>query len=257
MTPEELYHYDVSGYLYLEDAIEPGYFARLNERMDEWEEETRKQLEKREDRSNPNVMVEDILNLDDAFLSLVANPKVLPYIDEMIERPRLKSTWLDFKWQGGATGFHSNHTPTNVHNHYHVNNGRIYHNLFQVFYAMSDIGPGEGGLKLIPGSHKTDFPVPKGDISDLEVEITMKAGSVLIFTHDARHGSLNTSKKVRRVVIFTYCPVEISNSFVGDTLYNRLFERAPENSWLKYLLRRPHGFLETYPHPDGRPYEDG
>ena len=43
MTPEELYHYDVSGYLYLEDAIEPGCFARLNERMDEWEEETRKQ----------------------------------------------------------------------------------------------------------------------------------------------------------------------------------------------------------------------
>ena len=38
MTPEELYHYDVNGYLLIEDAIEPDYLAYLNERLDIWEE---------------------------------------------------------------------------------------------------------------------------------------------------------------------------------------------------------------------------
>ena len=81
----------------------------------------------------------------------------------------------------------------------------------------------------------------------------MKAGSALLFTHDVNHGSLNTSDRVRRTLIFTYCPGVISNSFGGDGLYERLFEQAPEGSWLKYLLRCPNGFQETYRRPDAFP----
>jgi hypothetical protein len=256
MTPEELYRYDLTGYLLIEDAIRPAYLGELQARMDHWEKEAHELLLKQEEGANPDIMIEDFLNMDEVFLQLVVNPVVLPYIDAMVSRPRLKSTWLDFKWNGGTTGYHSNHTPHNVHNQYHFQ-GQIYHNLFQVFYAMKDIGPGEGGIRLVPGSHKANYPAPNADLSDLEVEITMKAGSVLLFTHDARHGSVNTSEKVRQVLIFTYCPQEISNSFVGDTLYDNLFESAEEGSWLKYLLRRPHGFLQTYPKPSDRPYEDG
>ncbi len=28
-----------------------------------------------------------------------------------------------------------------------------------------------------------------------------------------------------------------------------MFDQAPEGSWLKYLLRRPHGYRELYPQP--------
>lgn len=256
MTSEELYKYDLMGYLLLDNAIEPGTLARLNARLDEWEQEALRILEK-EKPSNPLVMFDDILNRDESFLCLVNNPRVLPYVNEMIERPRLKSTWATFKWKGGGTDWHSNHTPTNTCNFYHYN-GRIRHNLFQVFYAMKDIGPGEGALEVIPGTHKANYPLPpKETLQDLKVEIPMKAGSVLLFTHDMYHGSINLSDKVRRTVIFTYCPSVIANSYVGDTLYDKLFEKAPEGGWLKYLLRRPHGYLETYPQPIGRPYETG
>ncbi|MCZ6677712.1 MAG: phytanoyl-CoA dioxygenase family protein [Candidatus Poribacteria bacterium] len=257
MTPEELYRYDVNGYLLIENAIEPDYLDGLNERLDIWEEKALQDFRALPQTANPEVRYDDILNQEPSLLPLVVNPKVLPYIDEMVSRPRLKSTWLTFKWNGGRTTFHSNHTPSVTHDFYHFN-GRIHHNLFQVFYAMRDIGPGEGGLKVIPGSHKANYPPPPDEtLEDMHVEIPMKAGSVLLFTHDMRHGSLNTSDKVRRTIIFTYCPGVIANSFGGDTLYQRLFEEAPEGSWMKYLLRQPHGFLEVYPKPEGRVYTEG
>jgi hypothetical protein len=257
MTASELYRYDLQGYLYLENAIPPALLKRLDERMDFWEERGRERLASQPDQ--PAVTIDDILNQDEAFLDLVANPRVLPYIDEMVSRPRLKSTWLALKWKGGAARDRSNHTPSNTCNFYHFNGGRIQHNLFQVFYAIRDVPPGGGGMRLIPGTHKANYPLPPDDdLADLEIEIPMKAGSVLLFTHDLHHTSLNTTDRVRRVVIFTYCPSVIANSYEpGDSLYDRLFERSPEGSWQKYLLRRPHGFRETYPKPANRPYEAG
>ena len=253
MTPAELYHYDVNGYLLIEDAIEPDYLAHLNERLDIWEERALQDFRVLPKSANPEVRYDDILNQEPSLLDLVVNPRVLPYIDEMVDRPRLKSTWVTFKWNGGRTVSHSNHTPSVTHNFYHFN-GRIHHNLFQVFYAMRDISPGEGGLQVIPGSHKANYPSPPDEaLKDMHLEIPMKAGSVLLFTHDMRHSSFNTTDKVRRTIIFTYCPGVIANSFGGDMLYQRLFEDTPEGSWLKYLLRTPHGFLETYAKPKDMP----
>lgn len=257
MIPEELYRYDLNGYLYLEDAIEPDYLKRLDERLDVWEEKGRQQLEE-SPNSNPSVQLNCLVNQDEAFLDLVVNPKVLPYIDAMVSRPRLKSTFVALKWKGGFSRDRTNHTPSTTHNFYHFNGGRIYHNLFQVFYAIRDVGADEGALRLIPGSHKANFPLPpEADLSDLEVAMPMKAGSVLLFTHDMYHVSLNSSDRVRRVVIFTYCPGVIANSYEGDGLYAPLFEQAPEGSWLKYLLRPPNGFRETYSRPEDRAYNAG
>jgi ectoine hydroxylase-related dioxygenase (phytanoyl-CoA dioxygenase family) len=280
MTAEELYRYDLRGYQYIENAIEPNLLKRLNERMDLWQEKARGLLDTYEKatskpqldwRTNigwdsvnnavrPQVEFWDIINMDEAFVDLVANPRVLPYIDQMVSYPRLKSNWLALKWKGGRARDTSNHTPSSTCNFYHFNGGRIYHNLFQVFYAISDVPPGGGGMRLIPGSHKSNIPLPKDDsLEDLEVEIPMKAGSVLLFTHDEYHASLNTTDTVRRVAIFTYCPGVIANSWSepGDTMYDRLFEEAPEGSWRKYLLRRPNGYKETYPKPEGRAYDAG
>jgi hypothetical protein len=257
MTASELYRYDLQGFLYLENVIPPALLRRLDERVDVWEERGRERVAARPER--PSVEFDNILNQDEAFLELVANPRVLPYIDEMVSCPRLKSTWLALKWKGGAARDTSNHTPSSTCNFYHFNGGRIYHNLLQVFYAIRDVPPGGGGMRLVPGSHKANYPLPThDDLADLEIEVPMRAGSVLLFTHDLHHTSLNTSDHVRRVLIFTYCPGVIANSYEpGDTLYERLFDQSPEGSWQKYLLRRPNGYRETYPRPANRPYEAG
>jgi ectoine hydroxylase-related dioxygenase (phytanoyl-CoA dioxygenase family) len=107
---------------------------------------------------------------------------------------------------------------------------------------------------VIQGSHKSNYARERGDdVSDMLVELSMKAGDVLLFSHDMAHCSLNESDAVRRTVMYTYCPGVIANSFGGDGLYDRIFESAPEESWLKYLARQPNGFLETYPQPESVP----
>lgn len=249
MTPGELFSYDVRGYLLVKEALAAGELAALNARLDGWQEKAVEEYRALAADANKDVRYNDILNLEPACLPLVDNARVLPYLREMIERPRLKSTWLTFRWRGGQTRYHSNHTPSVTHNYYHFN-GCIRHNLLNVMYAMRDIGPGEGGLKVVPGTHKANYPPPCGeDIDDMLVEIPMKAGDALLFSHDMGHCSRNDSNNVRRILMLTYCPGVIANSYGGDGLYDTLFERAAEGSWQKYLLRRPHGFLDTYPMP--------
>lgn len=250
MTPIELFDYDINGYVYIERAVESDYLNQINNRMDEIEDQVVGERGDLGVKENPIARFDDIINRESKFLPLIDNPVVIPYLREMIEKPRLKSTWITFKWRGGGTGFHSNHTPTTTHNYYHFN-GQIRHNLFNVLYAFKDIDPDGGALQIIPGSHKANYAIPKGEnIDHLKIKTPMKAGSVLLFTHDLHHGSLNEGNQVRRTAIFTYCPGVIANSFGGDALYDRLFEGAPEGSWQKYLLRRPNGCKETYPQPE-------
>jgi len=249
MSPEELYRYDTNGYIKIKGAIQPDELSRLNGVIDAWEERAAADLAKKDPDKNQEVRYDDIINKEPELLELSANPIIIPCLKEMIENPRLKSTWIAFKWRGGKTGLHSNHTPTVTHNFCHFN-GQIRHNLLNLMYAMKDIGPSEGGLQVIPGSHKSNYPRVRGDdVSDMLVELTMEAGDVLLFSHDMAHCSLNESDNVRRTVMYTYCPGVIANSFGGDVLYDRVHEEAPEESWLKYLTRRPHGFLETYAQP--------
>jgi hypothetical protein len=249
MTPEELYRYDVNGYVLVRGAIDPETLAHLNKKIDVWEEKAWIDFRAKKEGENQEVRYDDVVNQEASLVPLAANPKLLPYLVEMVERPRLKSTWIAFKWRGGETRLHSNHTPTVTHNFYHFN-GQIRHNLLNVMYAMHDIEPGGGGLKVIPGSHKANYPRVKGDdVSDMLVELSMKAGDALLFSHDMGHCSRNESDVIRRTVMYTYCPGVIANSFGGDGLYDRIFESAEEESWLKYLTRRPNGFLETYPQP--------
>ena len=144
---------------------------------------------------------------------------------------------------------HSNHTPAIAHDDDH---DRIHHNLLQTFYAFSEIEEDGGALQLIPESHKANFPLPH-DVADMLVETPMPTGSVRLFSHDTHHRSRNRSQKMRRTVVLTYCPGVIANTLGGDGLYNAKFEAAPEDTWLKYLLRRLHGIQETYPKPEAHP----
>lgn len=256
MSPEERYCFDVQGYLILEDAIEPEYLARLNARLDLWEERARQQ---RAGAAPDGVGIPffNLLNEEPGMLDLVVNPKILPYVDAMVERPILEQFAVLFRWRGAQSGAHGGHTPYQPINHYGVSQGRIYSNHFRVMYVMHDIGPGEGGLQVIPGSHKANFPWPgatelaqmEGSLKRLFVELTAPAGSAVLFTHDILHASCNESEKVRRVLHVAYNYGGFSRGWLAEhTDYERLFAAAPPGSWLQYLLRRP-DYGDSVPKP--------
>ena len=78
----------------LEGAIAPGELARLNACIDAWEERAAEDFCAKSARENPEVRYDDIINAEPSLVELAANPRLLPYLAEMIENPRLKSTWL-------------------------------------------------------------------------------------------------------------------------------------------------------------------
>ena len=99
----------------------------------------------------------------------------------------LHSTREDFGW------------PTT---RYEVRDGRIYCDDFIVFPYLSDVEPGDGGLLVVPGSHKSNFERPShlfngGIMENLEdvpegvVNITPKAGDVVIISELLTHGTLH------------------------------------------------------------------
>mgnify|MGYP003328330950 FL=1 len=88
-----------------------------------------------------------------------------------------------------------------------------------VLMALTDIGPGDGGTMVIPGSHKSNFSHPHFDRFKMKSEgssvdgaegaeeVTMGAGDALIFVDGISHGSakrINSGE--RRVIIFRYGP---------------------------------------------------
>jgi hypothetical protein len=259
MTPEELYQFDTSGYLVIKNVLTLLELERYNQRIDHLR--TLALARRRGDQDNSPVTIcentihkanfDDPINQEDVFEDLIDHPSILPYIWDLVLMPRFKSNWLTLTWRGGKVGGHGNHAPWCPFNFYHADRSGIACNLLNVMWTFSDITIDGGGLTVIPGSHKSNFPVPpKGPSADQLVEITAPAGSVIVFTHDIYHESLNRSDRERRAMFLTYCPSIIANSYDGgDGRYDRLFTQAPENSWRKYLLRRPHGFLELYPQP--------
>jgi hypothetical protein len=263
MTPAELYQFDTAGYLVIPDALARHEVGRYNARIDHWRARARARRDAPADRAmdvapvefcentERRVNLDDPINHDQAFLDLVDHPRVLPCIWDLVLMPRFKSSWLTLTWRGGTVGGHGGHAPWYPCNFYHADRGGIACNLLNVMWVFSDIAPGGGGLSVIPGSHKSNFPLPPaGPAPGQLVEIAAPAGSVILFTHDIYHESLNRSDRERRVLFLTYCPSVIANSHEGgDGHYDRLFAEAPEGSWRKYLLRRPHGYRELHPQP--------
>lgn len=106
MTLEELYRYDVNGYILVKGAIAPAELQRLNHVLDTWEEQATADFRAKSAGANAEVRYDDIVNQEPSLVELTENPTVLPYLVEMIEKPRLKSTWIAFKWRGGETKLH-------------------------------------------------------------------------------------------------------------------------------------------------------
>ena len=77
-------------------------------------------------------------------------------------------------------------------------------------YYLTDVNPGDGGLCVIPGSHKANFPCPD-DIrmwetnQEIVFNIPAKAGDLVIFNETTSHGVLPwRAAHERRVAFYRY-----------------------------------------------------
>ena len=142
-----------------------------------------------------------LLDWGQAARSLVAHPGVSDYIAALVgDSYRLDHAYGIFS--RGKTAPHALHNgavPFDPSQMYHCTGSEIFNSMIVVQFALSDVGPGEGGFCCIPGSHKASFPLPSGapPLDELDGEwksvvrqVPLRAGDVLIFTEAVTHGAM-------------------------------------------------------------------
>ena len=130
----------------------------------------------------------------------------------------IDENFANFRGPGEAIGLHSGGYPPIHRNQFRYHNGRFMCGQINILIALTDIGPGDGGTMVIPGSHKANFKHPHSDryrmakgasVEGIEgaVEIHLKAGDVLLFVDGLSHGSAKRmTSGIRRIALYRYGP---------------------------------------------------
>ena len=130
----------------------------------------------------------------------------------------IDENFANFRKPGQAIGLHSGGHAGSKRNQFRFKDGRFMCGQVNILLALTDIGPGDGGTMIIPGSHKSNFDHPDlhkhimAEDASVEgvaeaVEIYMKAGDALLFVDTLAHGSAKRCKEGnRRIIVFRYGP---------------------------------------------------
>lgn len=157
----------------------------------------------------------------DPFRRMLCNPQLVPVLTELLGVGyRLDHSPLLITQELGAEG-HTLHGGAITESgepawplRYSFSHGQMRNQLLTVCMQLSDAGPKDGGFCVVPGSHKSNFPIPPAlaDMADpyLAEHVRQPAiapGDVLVFTEAVLHGTLPwTASHQRRAVIYRFAP---------------------------------------------------
>jgi ectoine hydroxylase len=202
MTDAQRDHFDQQGYLVVPDVLDEEMLARLlraSDRVDQVER-GKSGLEAQALMSKFRTIVED-----DVFLELLDWPQILPlvwdilgwnvqhYISHLIYYPPEPGQSPDLK-PGG----------------WHQDGGRPVPEMerpqprlsLKVAFWLSDISrPENGGIRIIPGSHKWDRPPDLSDRDDI-LQLQVAAGTAVLFDRRMWHARGHNSSEITRKVLF-------------------------------------------------------
>lgn len=232
MTDEERYLFDLQGYVVIDDVLGPDELEDLNRLLDAYDLWDRPPDQdgffdrwKNDDRQ---ISAGPLHRFARPFRQLVGHPRIVPYLADLLgSQFRYDHGHAMFMRKGGGPfELHGGAVPWQPGIHYEVADGQIHSELLVVEYALCDVGEGDGGLCVLPGSHKSNFACPPSLASFEKTgpwlqHVTQKAGSVVIFTEALTHGTLPwTADHERRALFYRYTPGHVA--FVGRYREDRL-----------------------------------
>ena len=271
MTPEQRYLFDVTGYLHIEGALTGADLEKAQVAADQYIYSdpaqyppgfrTRPRDLTAEQAGNlPLIRYENGFAYDRSLEAMTMSPVTWPIIKEFTDnKPRLVSGTLSYQsyfedqppFSSPATnpgGLHGGPLPLLYR--YQVKDGRIFCNNFICFFYLTDVEPGDGGLIVVPGSHKGEFALPdyllSSDAEGLDAvkdpvvtNLTPRAGDFLIISELTTHGVLRWRRKDkdRRFLILRYVPQYQGKMSLPEEILERL---APETQELVSVVGYGH-----------------
>lgn len=260
VTDEDRYLFDLQGFLMLRGAIaeqdQREMLAEI-ERLEGMEfDDSRFKQHVAGKKGDPTKMVIDgayvrlnsLFRISDAFDRLIDYPTVLPYLKAFINRPQLANGWVISKFAGADYGgWHRGVSPEQ----YTVRHGRINTRMLNSVYFLTDNGPDDGCMAVIPGGHKSNFDLPWNNYSGVKlpgsIRVTGKPGDVLIFSEALLHTGLPKTTQGRRTNVYfnyiaadfnvmTYSPQHNRNFAMPPSVRSRLTEqRKALTEWMEYV----------------------
>ncbi|WDR05545.1 phytanoyl-CoA dioxygenase family protein [Devosia rhodophyticola] len=236
--------FDLRGYLILENAIDASLLAGLNAEFDKFPDlqfgEWHGNAQRLDNNGHAGLELQNIVEVGKPFETLIDHPS---WIDRLHRYCGEEGTWVEglyidecfasIRRNGGYFPMHSGGQDGVIRNQYGFHNGRFRCAQVNILLALTDIGPGDGGTRILPGSHKSNIAHPvfskpfeeraKADDEVVEgsIEVNMKAGDALMFVDALSHGATKrTNAGDRRVVIYRYGPMW------GNTRYG--YQYSPE-----------------------------
>jgi ectoine hydroxylase-related dioxygenase (phytanoyl-CoA dioxygenase family) len=209
MNEQEQYFFDLWGYVVVKQALTPAQVTDLNAIVDE------KLIEKNITKEN-NHRFGDCLKWGPQTRETIANPRMVPYLSALIgPHPRLDHDYLDVILKPGlgpiGATLHGGGTPFDAGQFYRFSEGRMHNGLTVVAYALKDCRPGDGGFACVPGSHKSNYRLPRewvnmaDGLAEVVRPVPCVAGDAVIFTEALTHGTLPwKSTSQRRTLFFKY-----------------------------------------------------
>jgi hypothetical protein len=229
-TPMDDYLFDLRGYLVLEQAVDARHIAELNAVLDsappleygDWWGN----VQRKDDNKAAGMELQNIVEAGEPFERLIDHPAWIALLRHYcgeegtyVEGLFLDECFASLRRTGGFFGAHSGGWQGALRGKYLYDNGRFRCGQVNILLALTDIGPGDGGTLVIPGSHKSNLEHPQSrqhppfgsdtPVDEIEglIQIHLKKGDALLFVDGLTHGaSARTNADERRAVIFRYGP---------------------------------------------------
>ncbi|MFP6719120.1 MAG: phytanoyl-CoA dioxygenase family protein [Candidatus Poribacteria bacterium] len=218
---KEFYFWDLNGYLVVPSVMDEEWLAQANEAVDKFQDriEVGSELsggsESQAGTGRP--LLPGLLDLPapycTPFWSMIAHPDVVRRLNWMGGSGYRTGGATVFCAVQGTSGhsLHDGNEPMSPSRGYFFKNGRSYCETITIAWQLRDVEPGLGGFACVPGSHKTQYPMPSGirtcdETMGLVVQPEMKAGDVLFFMDGGcTHGALAWKNPIpRRGVLIKY-----------------------------------------------------
>jgi hypothetical protein len=241
------YFFDLRGYIILKNAVSQDLVDRLNLAIDPFIDmefmEWRGNVQRLDNNGAAGIELQNIVEGGEPFEELIDHPS---WVDRLgrycgedgtyVQGLFIDECFASVRRSGGYFPVHSGGADAVIRNQYRFINGMFRCGQVNILLALTDIGPGDGGTMIIPGSHKSNIAhpnakqdwanLPNMDALEGAVEVHLNKGDALLFVDALAHGSsTRTNPGERRVVIYRYGPTwgSTRHGFVySQELLNRL-----------------------------------
>lgn len=244
LTPAQRFHLEVYGYVLLTNVFRPEEVARMKAALYRMRDDPDLEASRVYTRKHGNhyQLFGHLVEYDPALLDYAADPRLVPLAEDLVGgavRLEESEAIINRRDPDAALPEGRRVVPVGFHTGTRHGWGTYYEqNRFHCIFVktltyLTDVGPGDGGTAVIPGSHRMSWPQQEMIQAAMEDErlihqIEAPAGSTLLFPESLIHSTTAIATDKERVILVSgYTPTMV-REWMGNEISPEFVETLPE-----------------------------